>query len=478
MAGMSVSTGLISGIDYDSMITQLMQIEANPQTLLKGRLSAAQKDAAAYRDINTTFAGLLTAAQALTSDDGIVSARSATSSSSAVTASAGTTAVPGSSASFTVAKLATAQTSVSKATWSSRTADVRTQQPGWPLTVPDETGVSAGSIDVPAGATLNDAAAAINKSGFGLSATVLQLSPTQFKLQVASSTTGADSKFRLQAPGEDATTAGSAFTTTDPSDAQITIGGSLVATSSSNTFSELATGLSVTVSATSATPTTVTVGTDTKAVTDKVQALVTAANAVLDKIGQYTDTTAGTTAVLKGNFDLTNLANQVLQTVSTAVTGGGATSGTNGSVSTAGIQLTREGRLTFDASVFQAKLAADPAVVQRLLGGSVDAGTDGKTGSVDDAVATDGLAARLQVLAQRASDSTSGLLTSLAKGQDSIGSDLQDQIDSWDLRLQLRKDALTAQFSAMETVLGTLQSQGNWLAGQINSLPSWSSSKS
>ena len=35
MAGMAVSTGLISGIDYDTMISQLMQVEANPQTLLK-----------------------------------------------------------------------------------------------------------------------------------------------------------------------------------------------------------------------------------------------------------------------------------------------------------------------------------------------------------------------------------------------------------------------------------------------------------
>ena len=40
MAGMSVSTGLVSGIDYDTMITQLMQVEANPQTLLKQQLSA------------------------------------------------------------------------------------------------------------------------------------------------------------------------------------------------------------------------------------------------------------------------------------------------------------------------------------------------------------------------------------------------------------------------------------------------------
>jgi flagellar hook-associated protein 2 len=30
----------------------------------------------------------------------------------------------------------------------------------------------------------------------------------------------------------------------------------------------------------------------------------------------------------------------------------------------------------------------------------------------------------------------------------------------------------------METALGTLQNQSTWLTGQLNSLPSWSSSKS
>jgi flagellar capping protein FliD len=37
-----MGTGLTSGIDYTSMISQLMQIEAQPQTLLKNQLSAAQ----------------------------------------------------------------------------------------------------------------------------------------------------------------------------------------------------------------------------------------------------------------------------------------------------------------------------------------------------------------------------------------------------------------------------------------------------
>ena len=47
-----------------------------------------------------------------------------------------------------------------------------------------------------------------------------------------------------------------------------------------------------------------------------------------------------------------------------------------------------------------------------------------------------------------------GSITSLAKGQDTRADDLQDQIDSWDLRLASRKATLTAQYTALETALG------------------------
>src|SRR4051794_41525020 len=88
-------SGLISGMDTTSVVSQLMQIESQPQTLLKSTLSATKTDAAAYRDVNTAFAALATAAAALTKPATWATA-SATSSSSTVTATAGPTAQPGS----------------------------------------------------------------------------------------------------------------------------------------------------------------------------------------------------------------------------------------------------------------------------------------------------------------------------------------------------------------------------------------------
>jgi flagellar hook-associated protein 2 len=481
MAGISTGTGLASGIDYTTMISQLMQIEGQPRTLLKTQLSDVRDDASAYRRINTALASLSSAAQALTGD-GMTSARKASSSSTTVTATAGATAVPGNSVSFTVKELAAAQTVMAAGTWSSAaTGDVRTATAGsatplptWPLTVV-KGGKTVGTIKLPATATptLNDAAAAINKSGYGLSATVVKFDGG-YKLQITSSTTGKDGEFKLLGPAETDSSiagAGSAFTvTTAAKNAELDLGNAMTATSSSNTFTDLLTGVSLTVSAKEPTATTITVANDTSAVTAKVKAMMDAANTALSTIGELTRSTEGSDAVLKGNWTLTNLASQIRSQVSSAVGGR--------SPAQAGITLERNGTITFTAAKFSSALAADPEMAQKILGGSTGAGVDNVDHTPDDPIVVDGIAARMSVLAERASDSATGMITTLATSQDTRAKDLQKQIDAWDLRLASRKATLTAQFNAMEKALGTLQNQASWLTSQLSSLPSWSKSNS
>jgi flagellar hook-associated protein 2 len=47
---------------------------------------------------------------------------------------------------------------------------------------------------------------------------------------------------------------------------------------------------------------------------------------------------------------------------------------------------------------------------------------------------------------------------------------LGQQIERWDVRLELRETALRRQFSNLESTLGRMQQQGQWLAGQLASL--------
>ena len=464
MASTSSISGLVSGMDTTSLITQLMQIEAQPQTLLKTRLSDTKTDAAAYRDINSGFAALGTAAQALMNADTWASVK-ATSSASSVSASAATGAQAG-SVSFTVDRLATNHTIYTGANWTS-TGDAFGL--GSPLTVTKADGstfdITLADTDGDGTVSLSEAAGSINAAGKGLTATAVNTG-SGYRLQLTTSTTGAAGVFSVSSP---TLPAGTFSTLVAGVDAQISIGGATgyQVTSSSNTFTGVMDGVTFTVGQTTGTtPVTVSVGSNPDAMVSAVQAFVDAANTVINRIGSYTDSKSST-APLKGNFNLTSMAGQILDAVSSAVGGSSAAA--------AGLQLTKNGAIAFDANVFRNKLAADPALVQKIFGGSTLAGTDGVDNTVDDTVDTDGLGARISVLADRASDSASGILLSLANGQDTLAKDLQDQIDAWDLRLAKRKDTLTAQFTAMETALSTLQNQASWLNSQIAQLTANSS---
>lgn len=119
----------------------------------------------------------------------------------------------------------------------------------------------------------------------------------------------------------------------------------------------------------------------------------------------------------------------------------------------AGLQLTRDGGLTFDPAKLAPLLQSDPATAQKIFGGVTGAGPDGMLNTPDDTVDTDGLAARLFVVAKNATDSATGTIPTLANGQDARATSLQKDIDGWDLPLGQRQQVLTSKFRAMENAL-------------------------
>jgi flagellar hook-associated protein 2 len=148
-----------------------------------------------------------------------------------------------------------------------------------------------------------------------------------------------------------------------------------------------------------------------------------------------------------------NLGQQVLKAVSDAI-------GTN-SAASVGLQLTRDGTITFDAAKFSSTLTASPTLARQLVAGTTDA---------------PGVATRLATLAKSATDSVTGTLTSLAKGEDAQAKNLQSQIDAWTVRLAARQDSLTTQYTNLQSMLSTLQSQQSWLSSMFASSSSSSSS--
>jgi flagellar hook-associated protein 2 len=365
---------------------------------------------------------------------------------------------------------------MSNTEWSSLTADVRTDkdgaaaEPAWPIEIRLANGTSK-TVSLAPGATLTQAVAAINDAKAGVTAAPVKLSDGTYRLQITGTATGAANGFEIRSatePDADGNYGVSFARTAEAADAAIDFGGGITASSSSNTFSDLVGGVSVTVSKVETDPVTVTVGQDADSVAGMVEALVTAVNSALNTVRTYTSNAPGSTATLKGDPSLTQLAGQLLTAVSKAV-------GDDGSPVKVGLQLSKDGKtVVFDKAKFSTALKETPELAQRFIGGrAASLGTDGAVGGGDDVSAVTGIATRLFDVAKAASDSATGSILSLAKGKDSMAADMKDRIEAWDLRLVKRKETLTRQFSAMETALSSLRNQSTWLAGQINSLPSY-----
>ena len=458
---MSLSVdGLVSGMDTTALIAQLLRAEGASQAKLKTRLTQTQTAATAYRTVNTAFAAARTAADAL-SAGALASARKATPTDASVTASAAPNAVPGSQLTFTVTRLASTQSQATTGIWTSPTELWSAQDASTSLEVRDKDGAPVTSIAIPDGTTLEGVAKLVNDSGSGLRATVIQPEAGKYQLQLTSAGSGTAGIRTLRSTDANgAAVASSFFETGAAGDATLDLGGGLSATSSTNTFKDLMTGVSVTVSkADLATPVTVSVTNDPEGVATKMQALVDAVNSALAGVKTHTSNAPGSTAVLKGDSTLNRLAGRLLDAVSSAVGG-------DGSPIKLGLQLTRDGKVTFDKAVFTQALADDPALVARMVGGT-------PASSAPDGVAVPGIATRISDVAKAASDSATGSIVALANGRDASAKDIQKRIEAWDVRLALRKKTLSRQFSAMETALSGLRSQSTWLAGQINSLPSY-----
>lgn len=95
MSGINTGTGLVSGLDYTSLINQLLQIEARPRTLAQRRIVDLQSDQAAFLDLRSRLTSVRTAAAAFRTQNIFNSAAVASSNESALTASASTGAALG-----------------------------------------------------------------------------------------------------------------------------------------------------------------------------------------------------------------------------------------------------------------------------------------------------------------------------------------------------------------------------------------------
>ena len=421
-------SGLLGGaagsIDTTALVSQLVQAAALPQTNLKNQLNVEKATVAAYQAISTKMAALQTAAQALT-DPTAWTATTATSSVSAVVATSTGTATAGSTT-FDVLHLASGQLSTVAAAADGTV--VSNPSAGIVITGADGT---AHQILLTTG-TASGVADAINAAQVGVRATVVTTDSGPL-LQLSSTGTGSSAGF--SASGFDT----APQTVVAAQNAQIGVGtvgaGGYTVSSATNTFTGVIPGVTFTVSA-PASNVTVTVGKDEQSVSNKVQALVDAANAAYTEIN--TDTTSG--AILQGSLDVTMLQQTIVSAVSHGTAAGQ-------SLKTYGIDVDRYGKFSFDAGAFASAYAADPAGTQTAIAGS--------------------FATALNSAAASAIDPGTGTISAAITAGNNHESDLNNRIDAWNTRITDLQQTLQTKFAVMQATLAKLQSQSNYLTSML-----------
>src|SRR4051794_8255827 len=430
-------SGILGGtagqIDTTALISNLMQAAAVPQKQLQDQLHSVQSVSSALQTVNTRMKNVLTAAQALT-DPTAWSATAATSSSSSVVASSDGTATAA-SFSFSVTALAKAQVTIVPAGTDGNVVSDPTQG----LNLRDANGVLH-AIPLTGGSP-ESVASAINDADLGVKAVVVNTDDGQVVQGVASKT-GTANAFDIDG-----------FSTApqnivDAADGKAWVGASdhstgYGVTSSSNTFTELWPGVTVTAAAL-ATDVTIDVATDQSSITNKLKDLISAANDAHGQVSAYT----AKGGVLQGRYEIYGMRNDITGAVAQGTNG-------NGTFKKFGIDVDSSGTISFDADTFAKAYAGDPTGTKQAI--------------------ADSLASRLATSAGNATSAAGGTITQSLTEFGQRSDTLTKQIDNWTTRLNRIQSDMQAKYSAMQSALGRLQSQQTFLTSMLKNVSGSSS---
>lgn len=434
---MTFIDGLASGLNTTEIIDALMAVERLPQNRVVERRDRAQEQADKLGEMRASVTSLGNAASDLRRSSGWQRlAAIASSESVQVEATAG--GFTG-SITFRVDSLATTNVIYSDAT------------------------VESLDTIVGSGGTLGQVVESINGNSELNFVAVAIDTGDGYRLQLAAKEGGAESSIELDTTGFESI--GGFTTLTEGADAQITFDGQnpYSITSTSNTFAGIMPGVNLTVSEVSPDPVTITVEHDFEQIADSVQALVDQFNELRTTMSDATRVQPGveTQVPLAFNPDVRR-AEQGLVRAFVDPVGESALE----SPSLVGIRIERDGSLTFDRETFIETASTDINELSRLFTAPL--------GEVE----APGLLDRLITAADRAAAFGTGLLSSAEDAAKSRIDSFNDQIDAFEVRLERKELQLRKTYTNLETALGELTNQSNWLAGQLNSLGSFGGSQS
>lgn len=367
------STGLGSGLDVTSIISQLSALEKQPLKSLQTKATNLQTQLSTVGVIQSQISTLSSAASKLASVLDWKGSTTTSSNTAAVTATAGVGAAAA-SYSIEVSKLAKAQSLALPTTLGSPALPTATQQLGYGTLSIQVGSKAAVDITIADGeGTLAQIAAKINaQSGLGVAASVVADGSGKVNLMLRATSTGTDGAFTVTA------TEGTGGTVSVPSNlsrlsyttgnfamaqnqaaqnAEATINGVAVS-SSKNTLTDVIDGLSLTLSQVTTSAVDVTVAKDTASITKNVQDFITAYNALNTTLNEATvyDASTKTAGPLQGD----SVANGLQRALRSLMGSSSATGSTFSRLADVGITSQLGGALELDSKKFSSALSDLP----------------------------------------------------------------------------------------------------------------------
>ncbi|MFO1270957.1 MAG: flagellar filament capping protein FliD [Rubrivivax sp.] len=475
--GSITSTGIGSGLDVNSIITQLMAVEGQPLTLLQQRKSDLDTQVSAIGQLQSLTGAMRDAAQKLTSVSLWKSTVASSGNESAVKVTTdGNT--PTGAYSVQVDSLAARQTIASRSFAASTDKlgeGTLTIELGSYTGEPTPTGFTpkAGATPVtvtigPDDTSLESVRDKINAAGAGVTATIVK-DASGARLALRSSATGAENGFRISAAETtddgvatdglsalafDAAGGSSNMTRTESAaNAKATVNG-IAVESASNTLDGVSDGMTLTLLAETAAPVNVDVADDAEGVKTAIGTFVKAFNDLASYVRNQTkydpDTKKG--GPMQGDQTLLGL-----QTALRGVINQGSTASTKYErLADIGITMQTDGTLAIDSTKLDA--AVDNRAELRKLFAA-----DGAT------TASDGFMTRFAGLGAAELDSGGPLDTRNSSLQAMIKRN-QDSQDAMQRRLDQTEARLRAQYQALDSSMAKLNGLSSYLTGQLTAI--------
>ena len=457
-------SGISSGLDVESLVTQLMALEQAPITALKKKESAAQSKISALGSLKSTLAAVQTAAKAFVPSTG----QTANEKLSSYSASIADTTIASVTASgkavagtytLQVSQLAKSHQIVSStSTFTKDSEGVTRLATGGTLTIAlgtagDADATKTTNIEIGNNASIESIRDKINASSAGVSAVIVN--GTEGKQLVLTGDTSGDNQLMtlsgIAGLSYDGGGSGAdAFTQSQAAQGSIIKLNGIEVRSSTNSVTTAVDGLTLNLLAASAedATTTITVTRSTSNLTNAVNAFVKAFNSYVstaNSLGSYNATT-NTAGTLNGDSTLRSTQNQMrslLTNVPSELSGSSYQL-----LSNIGVSLQKDGTLAVDSTKLSDAVNKDFNGVTKLLsvvGSKFDAAVESVTSSTGMIAArTDGLSATIKRY--------------------------EKQYDMITARLENIEARYRKQFTSLDTLISGMNSTSAYLTQQLANL--------